>query len=173
MAIVYALVAYWGYCGYRGFGGFGEYGRTYFPEQVSLALRLQLFAWSTLLPACMLVVSIGRLANHRFGTPQDIHGSGLTVGTERAKLLQALLQNTLEQCVLAFTVYLAGSLLLPAPLLGWVPAASIMFLTGRLLFFAGYQKGAPGRALGFGLTFYPTVIMLVALILSGLIKLIS
>jgi hypothetical protein len=153
MVIVYSLVAYW--------------GKHYFPEQASLDLRLKLLAWSLLLPASMLVLCIGRLANHRFDTPEDIHGSGLTTGTERAKLLQAMLQNTLEQCLLALAIYLAGALLLPAQLLGAIPAAATLFLIGRLCFFIGYHKGAPGRAFGFGLTFYPTVIMLLALMIKG------
>ena len=159
MALVYALVTY---C-----------GKDYFLGQAPLELRLQLLAWSLLPPVSMLVLCVGRLANHRFDTPEDIHGSGLTTGTERAKLLQALLQNTLEQCVLALAVYLAGALLLPPPLLGWVPAAALMFLIGRLCFYAGYHKGAPGRAFGFGLTFYPTAIMLLALIITGLFRLLG
>lgn len=154
LVVVYSLVAY---C-----------GKNYFPEPAPLELRLQLLAWSLLLPISMLVVCVGRLANHRFDTPEDIHGSGLTTGTERAKLLQALLQNTLEQCVLALAIYLAGALLLPAQLLGWIPAAATMFLIGRLCFFIGYHKGAPGRAFGFGLTFYPTVILLLALVIKGI-----
>jgi hypothetical protein len=32
-----------------------------------------------------------------------------------------------------------------------------LFSAGRLLFWMGYQHGAPRRALGFGLTFYPTI----------------
>ena len=157
MLLVYSLAAY--------------FGKDCFPEPTPLELRLQLLAWSLLAPVSMLVVCVGRLANHRFDTPADIHGSGLTAGTERAKLLQALLQNTLEQCVLALAVYLAGALLLPAQLLGWIPAAAAMFLIGRLCFFIGYHKGAPGRAFGFGLTFYPTVVLLLALIITGLFRL--
>ena len=158
MVLVYSLVAYW--------------GKNSLPEQAPLDLRLTLLAWSLLLPVSMLVVCVGRLANHRFDTPEDIHGSGLTTGTERAKLLQAMLQNTLEQCLLALAIYLAGALLLPAQMLGWIPAAATLFLIGRLCFFIGYHKGAPGRAFGFGLTFYPTAIMLLSLIVCGFLKLV-
>ena len=68
-----------------------------FSSQASLSLRLKLAALAGLAPAAVLLLCIARLAKHRFTTPQDIHGSALTEGTERAKLLQALLQNTLEQ----------------------------------------------------------------------------
>ena len=40
---------------------------------------------------------------------------------------------------------------------------SAMFVVGRLLYFTTYKNGAPARALGFTLTFYPTVILVVTL----------
>lgn len=43
-----------------------------------------------------------------------------------------------------------------------VPAAAILFVFGRIAFVAGYARGAPARAFGFALTFYPTVFMLLA-----------
>jgi len=114
-------------------------------------------------------VCIARLAAHRFFTPEDIHGSAVTDGTERAKLLQSLLQNTLEQCCLAIPVYAATAILVPASFLP-VPAAAIMFLVGRLSFFAGYAQGAPARAYGFALTLYPTVLLLVLLLALGALR---
>jgi len=136
-----------------------------------LSARATLAAWSLVLPSLALLVCIARLAMHRFFTPADINGSGLTDGTAKAKLLQALLQNTLEQCCLALPVYIAASLLAPAALLPVVPVAAGMFLVGRLLFFAGYAKGAPSRAFGFALTFYPTALLLLFLIAFGAWKL--
>lgn len=130
----------------------------------SLPQRAHLWASSSLLALLPLLFSIARLANHRFATPDDIAGAGLTSGTDRARLLQALLQNTLEQTVLAIAVYAAWSFLAPA---GWgaLPAiACILFIVGRTAFLAGYAKGAGGRAFGFGLTFYPTVLMILVML---------
>ncbi len=138
-----------------------------------LTSRITLASWALLLPAATLFVCIARLAKHRFFTPEDIHGSALTGGTDEAKLLQSLLQNTLEQCCLAFPVYVAGSITAPAFALPVVPAAAVMFLVGRVLFFAGYAKGAPGRAYGFALTFYPTVLLLVLLLALGASRLVA
>ena len=48
---------------------------------------------------------------------------------------------------------------------GWlasIPAAAILFLIGRILFSRGYERGAAARAIGFGLTFYPSVLMIAA-----------
>ena len=39
-------------------------------------------------------------------------------------------------------------------------AAALLFLIGRILFSRGYERGASARAVGFGLTFYPSVLML-------------
>lgn len=129
-----------------------------------LSSRIRLASWALLLPSLTLLVCIARLANHRFFTPEDIHGSALTQGTDRAKLLQALLQNTLEQAALAIPTYLATAINAPVVLLPIVPAAACMFLIGRIFFFAGYAKGAPSRAYGFALTFHPTVMLILLLL---------
>ena len=141
-----------------------------FAGQTSLALRLKLAALAGLAPAAVLFLCIARLAKHRFATPQDIHGSALTEGTERAKLLQAFLQNTLEQTVFAVPVYLAAALLFPARFLPLVAAAAALFVVGRLLFFRGYASGAPSRAAGFGLTFYPSVALLISVVAVAVLQ---
>ena len=141
------------------------------PLASDLWSRIELAAWMALLPVLTLLICVVRLANHRFATPEDIHGSGLTSGTERAKLLQALLQNTLEQSCVALPVYLATAVVAPPALLPLVPAAALMFLIGRLAFFGGYAKGAPGRAFGFGLTFYPPALLLLLLLGLGVLRL--
>ena len=38
-----------------------------------------------------------------------------------------------------------------------MPAASALFLLGRILFFVRYESGAAARSFGFAVTFYPTV----------------
>ena len=87
---------------------------------------------------------------------------GLTAGSARARLLQAMLQNTLEQGALALPVYLFWALDAPPRLVPAVAGAALLFLVGRILFFRGYARGAAGRALGFRLSFYPTVVLLLA-----------
>ncbi|MEZ4448361.1 MAG: MAPEG family protein [Nannocystaceae bacterium] len=128
-------------------------------------------AWAAawLLPAALcLVITIGRLARHRFRTPDDIDGSGLTQGTEDARLMQAVLQNTLEQVLLAALTYGAYAARMPRGWLAALPAAAALFLVGRLLFIAGYRRGAPGRALGFALTFYSSVVLAIAALVAAI-----
>lgn len=125
-------------------------------ERLAAAAR-----WDILVVAC-LVLAIGSLARHRFFTPADIDGSGLTAGSDRAHLLQAILQNTLEQAVIAIGAHLVWAATMPPAWQAVVPAAAILFVFGRIAFVAGYARGAPARAFGFALTFYPTVFMLLA-----------
>ena len=137
-------------------------------ETRDLWYRLNTAALSSLLPTLTLFICIARLANHRFLTPEDIQGSAQTSGTIKARVLQSLLQNTLEQGSLALPVYAAVSLFAPGRLLALVPAAAAMFVIGRVLFFIGYPKGAPSRAFGFALTFYPTVLLSLIGVIVGL-----
>ncbi|MBD1547521.1 MAPEG family protein [Roseibium aggregatum] len=119
--------------------------------------RMRLLALSVLPLLAFFCISIGSLARHRFFSADDIDGSGLTTGTATAHQLQAVLQNTLEQTVLAAIAYLAYALLAPASWLILLPAGAGLFLIGRILFWQGYGSGAPGRAFGFALTFYSTI----------------
>jgi hypothetical protein len=132
--------------------------------------RIKIAAMSSLLPTLTLFICIARLAKHRFFTPEDIQGSTQTSGTRKAQILQSLLQNTIEQGCLALPVYAAVSLLAPVRLLALVPAAAFMFVVGRILFFIGYAKGAPSRAFGFALTFYPTALLLLLAVALGLLS---
>jgi hypothetical protein len=138
--------------------------REWLPEQ-TLEGRMLLAGRCVLAIGVWLLAAIGLLARHRFFTPADIDGSGLTAGTDKARVLQAVLQNTLEQTVLAALAYLAFALLAPAQFLGALPAAAALFCAGRALFWHGYAKGAAARALGFALTFYSTVLLFLATVI--------
>ena len=118
--------------------------------------------WAVL-PILTLMISVMRVANHRFSTPEDIDGSGLTIGTSRMLVLRAILQNSLEQSVLAVAAYLIWAAVMPHSWLRAIPVAAVLFVVGRILFASGYERGAAGRATGFGLTAYPTFGMLTLL----------
>jgi hypothetical protein len=130
-------------------------------ERIAFALRTDVFI------ALWLGISIALLARHRFFTPQDIDGGGLTHGTEMANVLQATLQNTLEQTVLAVFVHCMWATAMPVSWISAIPAATILFLCGRVLFLRGYRGGAPARAVGFTLTYYPTVLMLIGVTIAA------
>lgn len=136
-----------------------------FAERMSVAIRS-----SSLLALC-LAVTIGRLAKHRFFTPEDIDGGGLHPGSSRSILLQSLLQNTLEQSVLAFFAYTAWAAAMPSAWLSVVPLAAVSFTVGRVLFFTGYASGAPSRAVGFTMGFYPSLAMLLFIVVAEVLSL--
>jgi uncharacterized membrane protein YecN with MAPEG domain len=133
--------------------------------------RIAIAIQSLLLPAGFLVISVGRLARHRFFTAQDIDSGSSSADSERAGELQSILQNTLEQFCIAAAVYLGWAVVMPAHTASVIPLAAVAFALGRLLFFAGFRNGASARALGFTLTFYPAVVMLLCIAGFSLLQL--
>jgi hypothetical protein len=117
----------------------------------ALVCDLAVVAW---LAAC-----IANVARLRFLSATDIAGSAGATATERVRFAGAILQNTLEQVALAVPVHLALACALPRASESLVVLAAL-FCLGRVLFWRGYTAGAGGRALGFALTFYPTVMAL-------------
>ena len=138
--------------------------------ETTVAERLSFALWADVFIALWLGISIALLARHRYFTPEDIDGGGLTRGSETASVLQATLQNTLEQTVLAVLVHLTWATLMPVSWMSAIPAAVVLFLVGRLLFLLGYRGGAPSRALGFALTYYPSLLMLVIVVVAAVRK---
>jgi uncharacterized membrane protein YecN with MAPEG domain len=121
------------------------------------ASRGLVFALAALGPLTSLVVAIGALANRRFLSIEDIDAAAGGPPSRAARMAQAVIQNTLEQAVLALGVYAILAMLLPAGALFLPWAMAGAFVVGRLAFALGYRFGAGGRAFGFALTFYPTV----------------
>lgn len=128
--------------------------------RVAFALK-----WDLWLVICLLG-NVAVLAQHRFLTPADLD-AGPQQGTAHARMLQAMLQNTLEQVVIAVLVHLIWVVSVPVSWTASVPIAAVLFTLGRVEFWRGYIDGARGRALGFGLTFYPSIVMTAALIIGA------
>ncbi|MCW3481345.1 MAPEG family protein [Neisseriaceae bacterium JH1-16] len=126
------------------------------------AAPLAVLQWD-LLPALCLAGNIALIARHRFVTPEDLDGNGLTTGSAQLRVYQAMLQNTLEQTVLALATHLLWALTMPPTRQGAIAVAALLFVAGRLLFWRGYAAGATTRAVGFALTFYPCFAMLLGI----------
>ena len=123
-------------------------------DRLAFTLRCDLFivAW--------LAAAIAAVARGRFFSEADIRGSGFGSPGPRIAVAAAVLQNTFEQVVLALTLHLALASLLRGREMVLIPLLVALFCGGRLAFWIGYRRGAGSRALGFGLTFYPSVLAL-------------
>jgi uncharacterized membrane protein YecN with MAPEG domain len=150
-------------------------GIAYFPAALTSDAgvddRLAFTLKADVLVVVWLAVSIGMLARHRFFTPEDIDGAAQSSGSQRAQVLQSKLQNTLEQVVLAILAHMMWAVIMPVSWITGVPAAAMLFFVGRILFIRGYDGGAPARALGFALTFYPSIIMLLLSVVTIVLSL--
>lgn len=124
-----------------------------FVDRMQTTLRADLFL------VIWLAAAIGNVARLRFFSATDIEGSGSGHASEPVRQASAILQNTYEQVCLAVLAHMimAATFAHPPRLTN---ALVLLFCVGRLLFWIGYHRGAGGRAFGFALTFYPSVIAL-------------
>lgn len=124
------------------------------------AARVQFALRADLVVVAWLAAAIANVAARRFFSERDIGGS-VDVASEQVRMAKAVLQNTVEQVGLAVVTHLivAATFDRSSPL---IAALVCLFAVGRLLFWAGYGHGATGRAFGFALTFYPSILALLA-----------
>ena len=107
------------------------------PQLSSLAERLGFALRADLLVLVWLVLAVGNVARGRFFSTADIQGGGFGAPGSRIAVDVAILQNTLEQGVLAVGAHLA---LAAGPAPGdmtLIPALVGLFCLGRLCFWLG------------------------------------
>ena len=119
----------------------------------TLSDRLIVTAKADVFTLCWLVAAIGNVARLRFFSADDIAGSGSGAASAEVNRAKAVLQNTLEQVVLAVPIHVALAVLV-ASSVPLIVALAALFAIGRLFFWIGYARGAQARAFGFALTFY-------------------
>lgn len=135
-----------------------------FGERIAFTLKagILMFLW---LAGCVGAVSRGR-----FYSPADIRGSAFGTPSPAIGIRAAVLQNSLEQTVLAFGAHLTLAALLRGTELVLIPLLIALFMVGRIAFAFGYAKRASGRAFGMALTGASVVAsygILVGLIAAG------
>ncbi len=109
-----------------------------------------------LAPGLVTIAMIGRLAQRRFFDDAIIDGQ-LLAGA--AEIDQRVLNNTVEQLVLALAVWPAAAVLLGGEGPGVILVLGIAFALARVAFWVGYHRAPPLRAFGFAASFYPTVLV--------------
>lgn len=133
-------------------------------DRVAFALKadLPVFLW---LAGCVRAVSKGR-----FLSQADIQGSAFSRPSPAIELRVAVLQNSLEQTVLAAGAHLILATVLYGAELRLIPILVSLYLFGRITFAIGYAQHPTARAFGMAMTGVSTVVaytLAVALILSG------
>ncbi len=141
-----------------------------FGPAVPLYRRLATAIMVDLTVVAWLAGGIANVARLRFFSPTDIAGSGGAEASSGASTAvrdaSAVLQNTLEQVVLAVSVHIAAAVLIERSATLLI-ALGLTFTIGRIAFWRGYSHGAQARAFGFALTFYPAVVTL--LVVAGFV----
>ena len=120
-------------------------------ERIAFALKADVFVFLCV-AVCVRAVSRGR-----FYSPTDIVGAAFSPPSPSIAVRVAILQNSLEQAVLAFGAHLALAAVLRGAELVLLPLLVALFLIGRIAFAAGYMRGAPSRAFGMAVTAAPTL----------------
>lgn len=118
-----------------------------------------MLALSLLLAAIVPLLVVARLAARRFFDDSVIDGQPFPPGS-RGEIDTRVLQNSIEQLVLALAVWPAAGTLLATSGPGIVLCLGIGFLIARLAFWIGYHVSPPLRAFGFAASFYPTILVL-------------
>lgn len=111
--------------------------------------------WQSI-PVLTLLFGINRVGNKRFSTIAIDPVSG---GGEHLLAIEArYLQNTLEQLIVSVSGQVILSTYLSASTITRViPMLVVLFVTGRVLFYIGYKMHPLKRAIGFSMTFLPSV----------------
>lgn len=106
-----------------------------------------------LAPGLVMIMMVGRVAQRRFNESNN----GQSPLSEGGEIDRSVLQNTMEQMVLAAAIWPAAAVVLGPYGPGVIVSLGVGFAFARLIFWVGYHRGLLLRAFGFGATFYPTV----------------
>ncbi|MGX6571262.1 MAPEG family protein [Cupriavidus necator] len=99
-----------------------------------------------------------------------MHGSASGQPSPAIKVRMAVLQNSLEQTVLAVGAHLILATVLNGAELRLIPILVFLYLLGRATFAFGYSRPPIGRAFGMAVTGISTIVgylFATALILAG------
>ena len=120
-------------------------------ERIAFALKADMlvFLW---LAGCVRAVSSGR-----FRSAADIRGSAYAPPSPAIAVQAAVLQNSLEQTVLAVGAHLGLAAVVRGDELVLIPSLVLLYLAGRVSFAAAYPRGAAARSFGMALTGASTI----------------
>lgn len=119
-------------------------------------------AWGVqwlIFPVLTLCIGMALVMLQRITTAAIDPLAGVDNDLPKLKLYKQYLQNTLEQLVLYALVHLAFCTIASPRLVALEPWFAGIFVAGRALFLVGYMFKPVWRSPGFGLTYYPTLLL--------------
>lgn len=99
----------------------------------------------------VFTMAVGR-ARHQYGIKAPA-----TTGNENFERVYRVQMNTLESLALFLPALWSFAIFVSEP---WAVLLGAIFILGRALYFKGYVEAANKRSLGFGLSFLPTLVLL-------------
>lgn len=106
-------------------------------------------------PGLVAAVMVARIALRRFFEVD----TGLGTLSEAGELDRRVLQNTVEQLVIAAAVWPAAAVLLGPAGPGVIIVLGLGFAVARVLFWVGCHRSPLLRSVGFAASFFPTVLV--------------
>lgn len=107
-------------------------------------------------PGLVMAAMVMRVATRRLGDEGAMRGAPLQ---GKAAVDQRVLQNTLEQVVLALCIWPAAAVLLGEQGPGMIMTLGAGFAVARVVFWVGYHLSPMLRVVGFAASFWPTVLV--------------
>lgn len=129
------------------------------PTGDDIAARLAFAVQWLVIPGLTLLAGIALVSVRRFFSADAIDGTR-TPASRSLEINLRYNQNTVEQIVLAAIARAGLALALPHERLSLIPAMAVLFGVGRVLFWLGYLAAPWARAIGYGFSFYPSVVAL-------------
>ena len=130
-----------------------------FSTDVTIAGRLALAIQSLVFPTLMFFIGVIWVGKQRYGNPAD-DPTKVNASTEKMKVDLCYLTNTHEQLSLFSLATLGLSIYAQPEHLHLVPINALLFVLGRIVFWACYHINVLYRAPGFCMTIMPSVISL-------------
>lgn len=146
--------------GFAFFAIFYSWFPLHLPPMLTLVDRLAFTLKWNVLTVFVLLAIIVHVGNVRFLSAQ--HNPFKSEDKDKVEVHLRVLQNTLEQFVVSFTLQLITTAWLEESQMQVIPIVVILFVIGRILFWRGYLDPSYGhtkRSRGLPLTAYPSLLM--------------
>jgi hypothetical protein len=145
-------------------GGAAIYATAYALAPTTTAEPIRLALWLAAFPALVVYAMFFGCLRMRDSSPAAATDPLAGSESERWKVNQRVLSNTVEQCAIFVPITLALATRLDAAHAQILPIATVCWTASRIAFWIGYRRGAVWRAPGMAWTHSTTAITIASLI---------